>query len=169
MMPCSGPPGAPRASTHFSSRVIEKRRGVMPLDSCVDDQGAGHPQCLHEIGTDPVDIAGRVGAGEGRPEEVVQGAGRKVAVIDDHHHGESVDGGIGGERTTKGLDDLVLTSPGSGAGGALNDQHPGEGHMRLGKPRGRFRSPGISVGSSRRLRPAAAITTFDPSLSPLPE
>jgi len=48
---------------------------------------------------------------------------------------------------------------------------PGDLNLPQGfmNPCGRFRSPGNSTGSSRRLSPAAAITTLEPSLRAVPE
>ena len=46
---------------------------------------------------------------------------------------------------------------------------PGRTTRGLRKPSGSRRSAGSSVASSNRGGPTAAITTFEPALSPLPE
>ena len=62
--------------------VFDEGRGVVGFEAGVDEEGAvAAPVFVVDEAVDAVDIVGGVGAGEGGPEEIIEGAGGEVAVV----------------------------------------------------------------------------------------
>jgi hypothetical protein len=73
----------------FNDRVIKKKRGMVWFDARINDQRPlASPMLAADGGADPIYVQGGIGAGESDPEKIVQGPGRKFAVIDDDYQGE---------------------------------------------------------------------------------
>src|SRR5689334_19529752 len=95
--------GGERIELTLHRRIIHKRRSMERLDPGIDHKGAvAAPVPAAAFGTDAVDIDGRIGAGKGHPEEVVQVPGGKTAVVADHDQGET------GKRVPPGVETAEL-------------------------------------------------------------
>src|ERR1019366_8813512 len=82
---------------------------------------------------DPVKVGGRIGAGEGDPEEVVEGTGGKSAVVNHQHDRKEVEDVGRGKRCGKTRHNRIFATAGSTAGRTVHRNNAGETKPRRGK------------------------------------
>ena len=84
--------GGERVDAALDRGIALEGRGMVWFDASVDNQRAcAAPVFLLDRRVDPLDVGGRVGAGEGDPDEVSQALRDEVAVVDDHDEREGAD------------------------------------------------------------------------------
>src|SRR5512137_1469770 len=82
--------GSQRVDPALHLRIVHQQRSMEGFDAGIDHQRpAAAPVSAAGFSIDAVDVRGRIGAGEGRPQEVVQVGGHKTAVVADHDQRKS--------------------------------------------------------------------------------
>ena len=130
------------------------------------------PQCFCCVKlADAVNVGGRVRARERHPQQIVQRPGREVAVVHQHDQRKRIKRVPGRESLAQNRCTSPAHRPRQRGIGAAPQSPTTPGKQIRGslKPSGKCRSPATCVGSVRRGGPAAAITTLEPSFSPVPE
>ena len=109
-------------------RVFPQRRCMMGFGAGIDHQGTAAPPVTGKAGgTETVNVGGGIGAGEGRPDEVVNAGAGKIAVIDNDDQRKEIKRMLRGEGCAKILDPWVGKTAQPGGGWALHRQDAGEG------------------------------------------
>ena len=154
------------AARHFG--VFDERRGVVRFEAGVDhERAAAAPVFVFGEGVDAVDVGGRVRARERDPEEVAERLGDELGVVDDDDQAEAgrVDRAAN-VRNCGVADSIAMCAYCAG----LRCEDAGQNDARIAEAVGQVADRlGSSVASSNRGGPTAAMTTFEPALSALPE
>src|SRR3974377_2408469 len=89
--------------------IVHHRGCMVGFAPRIDDEGSSTPPVLTvHAAPDTVTVGGRVGAGEGNPQEVVEGAGNELTIVDHHHEGKCIDGIAGSEGSGERAHNLVV-------------------------------------------------------------
>ena len=122
--------------------VFDERRGVVGFEAGVDhERAAAAPMFVFCEGVDAVDVGGGVGAREGDPEEIAEGFGDELGVVDDDDQAEA------GERMCGIADCGLRIAANWRYFGPSMARMPGRTTRGFLKPSASCRSLGSSVAS----------------------
>ena len=144
----------------FNGRIFQKRRCMVGLDAGVDDQRPlASPVFAADGCADPVDVGGWIGAGEGDPEEIVEGPAVNSLSSTMTISGNEADGIAAGKESQKAAISGSSHSRSVVQGGPLTASTPGRADPwfteTFGQAQacGKFGRPGRDVSGRRRLSP----------------
>ena len=155
MIPWSGPPGAPRASTRRSISGSSTRGGAwcgLIRASITSGPGAA-PVLLVDEGADAVDVGRRVRPGERHPEEVPRATGRRTRCRRPGRPAGTPRSGRPAGTTAQNARTARAVARGRDGRGLGRPGRPGSATRGSPKPSGSRRPAGTSVGKRPALRP----------------
>ena len=130
-------------------RIILQRRGMKGLDTGIDHQRPfTAPMPAAGLGLYAVDIRGRIGTGEGHPEEVIQRSGGETAVIADHDQRETVEAVPLPVKAAELVDNRIALPPALPGLRPLDGQNPRQTDISATEA-------GRKIQAGRNLGPAA--------------